>query len=183
MPDSSLIPFDANLANSISYVVKVGGGSKRISFQFAPKILSETNSSRWMEQDILGIEPLRVFWGATGRTIMIEWEYVATDRTFTGSRIASILRDLKSYFFEFKKTTYPIVEVKYMEVIPIITKFRLRDVNITYSPEIVDNGGQHPLHTKVSTKLQLATSVGSEAEQEAKLVNGALLPNVPSQWY
>lgn len=181
MPDSSLVPFDAKLARSVSYVVKVGGGGKNIEFQFAPKILHESNSSRWQESDIFGVEPLRIFWGATGREIMVEWEYVATDKQWDGTKIAGILRDLKSYFFEFKQTTYPIIELKYMQIIPTVTKFRLRNADITYSPEIVD--GFFPLHTKVSTKLQLATSVGSKSEQEAKMKNNALLPNIPAEWY
>lgn len=182
MGDSSLVPFDAKLAKSVSYVVKAGG-AKMIEFQFAPKILSESNSSRWQESDIFGVEPLRIFWGASGREILVEWEYVATDKQWTATKIAGIVRDLKSYFFEFKQTTYPIVELKYMEVIPTVTKFRLRNADITYSPEIVDNGGIYPLHTKVATKLQLATSVGSKDEQQAKMKNNALLPPTPAEWY
>jgi hypothetical protein len=115
MPDSSLGSFDSNLASSCVFKTIEG---KQLSFQFAPKFTSESNSSRWQEDDIYGIEPLRIFWGAAGRKVNMEWEYIATDIIFTGAKIAQELRDLKAYFFKFKVLEYPIVMVKYMHVLP-----------------------------------------------------------------
>ena len=77
----------------------------------------------------------------------------------TGAKIAGMLRTLKSYFYDFVNDHYPIVKVKYLDVLPEETKFRMNDVSIEYGPEILDN---YPVYTKVSTKLTLATSLHTE---------------------
>ena len=182
MPDSSLIPFDKKAAEDIVFKVLE---AKEIKFQFAPKIVSDTNTSAWLEEDVWGQELLRIHKGSIGRRVVFEWEYVASDNTFTGTRIGGILRDLKSYFFDFKKSKrYPVVTVRYMAVIPKLTFFRLRDVNIQHGPELVRNGDLYPLHTKVSATLELALSGQASSDRGATKVNvPPVNQTVKPEWY
>jgi hypothetical protein len=157
MADSSLVPFDAKIANNVTFKVL---GRANIRFQFVPRIVSDSNSSLWLEKELWAIEPLRVHKGSSGRRITMNWEYIATDNVFTPDTIWNILNRLKSYFYDFKRDVYPVVQIKYPVLIPIETNFRLRDINITHGDEIVgnDNGDPCPLHTKVSASLELATA-------------------------
>ena len=167
MADSSLITFDKQLIQGIVFRVFLDG--KKINFQFAPKIVSDANTSAWDEHDIWSIELLRIHKGSVGRRIVMEWEYVATDSKFTGSYIATELRKLKTYFFAFDENTYPVIEMKYTHIVPVITYFRLRDLNIQHSPELVKQGDtSYPLHTKVSCTLELATSARGPTSAKGK---------------
>ena len=175
--DSNLAPFDAKIPVSMKVL-----GLYTIEFQFPPKISHETNSSSWRETDILAIELLRIFRGSVGRRITVEWEYIASGSVWTGSRIASNLRFLKSYFFEFKFQQYPVVQFKYTLIVPEPMNFRLRDLNINYGPELVN--GYYPLYTKVVATLELATRVSSpESPEDLPKVNVPPLQEVQSMWY
>lgn len=186
MGDSCLIPFDQQTADEVVFNVLTGQGG--IDFQFPPKIISDSNSSLWQEEELWAIELLRIHKGSQGRKINFEWEYVATDSIFNGSFIAATLRMLKSYFFQFSRVEYPVVEVDYTAVIPTTTFFRLRDVNIQHGRELVNNGSTYPLYTKVNATLELATSVGSARTSGARGTGEKIkVPpvNIPvnSQWY
>jgi len=115
-----------------------------------------------MEIDIWSYELLRIYKGSIGRRVNMEWEYIATDKKWTGAKIAEELRNLKTYFFGFDDKEYPVVKVKYTHVIPVAIDFRLRDINIQYGPELVLQGGiAYPLYTKVNVTLEVATDLGS----------------------
>ena len=117
----------------------------------------------------------------------MEWEYLASDPKFTSKKISNELRKLKSYFFEFGKERfnmiYPKIDVKYTEVIPVITPFRLRDLSITYSEELINNNGWHPLHTKVSPDLELVTLVSNEEQGKEGIVVNSGVANTQWEWY
>lgn len=155
MADSSLVEFDRQLAESAQMFVL----GQKIEFQFAPRILSDSNSSNWMEKDIWAIEPLRIHTGSSGRRISVEWEYIATDNVFTAPKINQQLKTLKSYFFKFTSKEYPVVKFKFSGIVPIETLFRLRDSNISHGVEYVKSDSMFfPLYTKVSANLELATA-------------------------
>lgn len=186
--DHSLGEFDRKVLDQIDFILY---NEKTIYFQFPPKIIGETNSSVWIEKDQWAIEALKIHTGSVGRHIRMEWEYIATDNTWDAKNIANNLRNLKSYFYEFgfmagKARVYPLVYVRYMQIIPVITDFRMRDLNITYSEEIVENNGLHPLHTKVSVELEVATNLSAmgkdEVTGEPKIIAGALL-SIKPEWY
>jgi len=170
MPDSSLRQFDKKLAEQCWFKLY---NSKRIEFQFAPKLVSENNSSLWMEVPQWSYEPLRIHKGSQGRRVNMEWEYLASDRKFNCSKVGLELKKLKSYFFEFEiknKRIYPTVQVRYTKTIPQNTQFRIRDVNITFGPEIIENQGIHPLYTKVAVLLELATNLATKTS-DPKIIN------------
>lgn len=187
MPDSSLNTFDAKIVDSCKFTINTSSGSDiSIEFQFAPKITSDSNSSEWLTEDVWSIEPLNIHKGSSGRKISMEWEYVATDPNFTGTKIAGILRKLKTYFFEYDQpaTWYPIVKVQYTEVIPILTHFRLKDCQISHGPEITDQGGKlYHLYTKVSVKLELATNLANPLSEGDPLIEIDPLKSVVPEWY
>jgi hypothetical protein len=184
MPDTSLVQFDAIRASNARF--KVGGVN--IRFQFAPKIISESNSSLWLEKDMWAIEPLRIHKGSSGRKLTMEWEYVASDRGFNCTAVAVEIRKVKKYFFEFSNKEYPVAIVKFSEVIKIATPFRIRDLNVTYGPELIDNSGVHPLYSKVSVQLELATNLNTEESRSSalskdpKIDQGPLTGAIPD-WY
>lgn len=179
MPDSSLAAFDAQLAASASMTVL---GAVKISFQFAPRVVSDSNSSEWLEQDLWGIEPLKIHKGSGGRKLTVEWEYIATDNQFSASNIATILRGLKSYFFLFKRGTYPVVKFKFSEVVPDAMNFRMMNCQITHGPEMVMSGGKfYPLYSKVSVNLELATKINVPGEPPK--VSEPPLLGAQATWY
>jgi hypothetical protein len=179
MADSSLVQIDRIAVSKIRF--KLNNGHE-IRFQFPPKITQESNSSTWEEKDLWAIEPLYIHKGSSGRKITMKWEYVATDPSWDAQRIGNMLRDLKSYFFEFKRELYPVAEVSFGTVIPIPTNFRIYDVSIAYSDELINNNGIHPLHTTVTVSLGLATKVNESTTKESKLEVPPLGDAIP-QWY
>ncbi len=156
-PNYGLTQFDQKLITKISFVLNNNQG--KIDFQFVPRITSESNNSLWHEENMAAIEPLKTVMSAGGRKINMEWEYLATDGVWDCARVGNTLRKLKSYFFEFKQKPYPVAIIKYTHVIPENINFRIADVNISYSNEIVENNGFHPLHTKVVVSLEMATTI------------------------
>jgi hypothetical protein len=205
MGDSSLCEYDAALAGSAQLIIvspvgssfssgaasgQLGGAglstntqNSGIEFQFAPTIVSESNGLNFQKTDLFSHEPLAILATATGRKINVEWEYFATDKNFTGKKIASILRTLKSYFFTFKFIRYPLVKFKYMYVLPVLTDFRMMSCNITYSPEKVNSGGgYYPIWSKVGIELELATTLSNPQKPPAKNVAPGLKPVRPD-WY
>jgi len=182
--DDSLSPRDKKILDSAVFELY---NKQKIEFQFPPKILSDSNQSVWFEVDVWSIEPARIHKGSNGRRIKMEWEYLASDPKFTSKKISNELRKLKSYFFEFGKERfnmiYPKIDVKYTEVIPVITPFRLRDLSITYSEELINNNGWHPLHTKVSTDLELVTLVSNEEQGKEGIVVNSGVANTQWEWY
>jgi hypothetical protein len=192
MPDSSLDSFDAKLARTAFFeVATVGGGKNETLFQFAPKIISESNSSLWLEKDMWAIEPLRIHKGSSGRKLVMEWEYIASDQNFSCRVVSDEIRKIKKYFFEFASSAgaiYPLAVVKFSRVIPIETKFRIRDLNVTYGPELVNNDGIHPLYSKVSVQLELATNLNLETSRSSALdktpkIDAAELGGAVVGWY
>jgi hypothetical protein len=170
MSDSCLNQFDRKVVDLCSFYISLGSGDEKIEFQFPPRVMSDQNQSEWMPIDVWGMEPLKIHKGSGGRKISMEWEYVATDHIFNGSKVASICRKLKSYFFKFPKawSYYPIVKIKYGEMIPDQITFRLMNVNMTHSPEMTDNGGiMYPIYTKVAISIEMVTDI-SDANSKGK---------------
>lgn len=185
MPDLVLCEFDNNLTESAMMWVDLDGERDRIYFQFPPKIVTDTNTSSWLEADVWSIEPLRIHSGSQGRRIGVEWEYIATDSVFTGKKIAENIRILKRYFFEFTREYYPVIWFKYSHIVPVETQFRLRDFASSFGPEIVKDGKDYyPLYAKVNVTLELATDnkVRDERELEAKVKEDPLR-SVVLEWY
>lgn len=178
--DSSLVQVDKDIVESAFLLVNE---QYEIAFQFAPHVVREGNASRWKEKDVWGIEPLKIHTGSDGRKISVEWEYIATDSTFTGERIAKECRNLKSYFFEFKQDRYPVVEFVYTQILPDGPKYRLMNVDIAYGPELVKSGSEfYPLHTKVSIAIELATKINL-GNQSPKVEEEPLPGQVNPKWY
>lgn len=183
MPDSSLAPFDAQLAAGAVLKNLVNGAT--IPFQFAPRVTSQSNTSLWLEKDLWSIEPLKIHKGSGGKKLSIEWEYIATDTTFTGAKIAQIIRDLNAYFFEFRRGTYPLVQFSFGEVVPNGPNFRLMQADVSYGPEIAQNGGKaYYVYTKVSASLEMASNLKAPAggTGQPKLTVQPV-KSISPQWY
>jgi hypothetical protein len=183
--DFSLSQEGRSIIDECAFVLVNG---KEVEFQFPPRVKSDSNSSTWEEQDLWSIEPLKIHHGSSGRRISMEWEYLASDPKWTVTEINTQLRNLRSYFFEFSRKTYPVAAVKCGGVIPIATKFRIMDVNVAYSDELIDNGGIGPLHYKVTTTLELATNLSklgtpTDAEKEQEKLNVQPLGKAQFDWY
>ena len=160
MSDFSLSEEGRSIIDSCAFVLNNG---HTVRFQFPPRVKSDSNSSNWKETDLWSIEPLKIHKGSAGRKVSMEWEYIASDPKWTVPLINTMLRNLRSYFFEFVKGVYPVAAVKCGGAIPVVTLFRIMDVNITYSDELINNGGIGPLHYKVTVSLELATKLSTES--------------------
>jgi len=181
--DNSLDAYDKK--TEITFTVDMNGaggsGGVEINFQFPPKILSESNESLWMPFDVWSAQAVRIQQGAAGRKITMEWEYLVS-REWGPTDIAFELINLKKYFYDFNDEFYPLVHIRYTEVISITTDFRLMALNIIYSPEIVSgdasagSNGTFPLHTKVSCQLMLAFNLGELQMQKP-------LRGITTLWY
>lgn len=164
MADSSLAPIDLKMATLP--ILSVYG--IKIDFQFPPKITGETNA--WVvgeQENLLSYGPLKVLAGMAGRTINVEWEYIATDNKFSGKIITGHLRNLKQYYFAFRakgskqNAIHPVVQFKYGAVVPDLVNFRMMNLTITYGPELVVQGGDlFPLYSKAAIVLELASTLG-----------------------
>ena len=184
MPDSCLVAYDAQLAQSASLQVVVGGGGGvPIDFQFPPKIVSDTNNSMWNEWHMTGIEPIPYHTGSGGRKLVVEWEYIATGDGYDGPAIAEILRALKSYFFDFQIGDMPIVKFQYSGVVPDAIDFRLMQCQITHGPEMVGSGSSaYPLYTKVQISISMVTTGSAPDDPEPKNPQAPLQAVQPT-WY
>lgn len=179
MPDSSLAPVDRNIAGTAIFIVPTGTD---VVFQFPPRVTGESNSSIWPGQDAVSHQPVKIHMGSSGRSVNMEWEYIATDPSFSGVRIAEILRGLKAYFFKFEIEQYPLVKVKCGSSIPELTDFRLMNLQITHGQELVVSGeGFYPVHTKVAVTLELADTVSDESGVPKIDVDN--LQSVNPRWY
>jgi hypothetical protein len=154
--DSSLVGFDKTLLGNIKFSLNNGYS---VAFQFVPKIKSESNNSDWKETDFLGNDKLKLRLGSGSKKISMEWEYVCTDSKWNAKEIVTNCHNLKSYFFEYTDKLYPVAKITY-GVLMKDMMCRIMSVDITYSDEVVDNGGVHPLHTKVSVSLEMAHDIG-----------------------
>lgn len=98
MSQSQLTKFEQGLLKTARLdVMPKTGITYHIDFQFPPKIISETNSMEWKTKDqIMASGPFVIQMGAHGRSLEVEWEYIATDNKFTPKFIAEMLRKLKS---------------------------------------------------------------------------------------
>lgn len=166
--DFSLAAEARSIIEECAFVLNNG---HTVDFQFPPRVKSDSNSSLWQEKEQVSIEPVKTHMGSSGRKISMEWEYIASDPQWTVPEINKMLRNLRSYFFEFSGEVYPVAAIKCGAVIPVATKFRIMDVSIAYSDELIDNDGIGPLYYKVTVSLELATnlSTGDKPEDPPKL--------------
>jgi hypothetical protein len=177
--DSSLVPFCKALTSSAIFIVLEGQSEQDVvEFQFPPKIVSDSNSSDWLEVDIWSFETMKIHKGSSGRKVNMEWEYIATDRVFNAKKIQGEIHKLKSYFFEFNGTDYPIVRINYTEILREVP-MRLRDLSVSHGPEIINNNGLYPLYTKVAVTMDLATPLSKSGDSDKP--KNALAPMITSE--
>jgi hypothetical protein len=84
-----LTQIDKDLAESVEFLIgtntffnKQDPGQGKVSFQFPPKILSDSRSADWKGQGegVLGMEPLKVFTAAGERTFSLTWSYIVDNK-------------------------------------------------------------------------------------------------------
>jgi hypothetical protein len=189
MSQSQLTSFDQKLLDSAEMRVQPKAGvSKIVKFQFPPKITSESNSAGWKPEDTQGYQPIQIHTGSSGRAIEVEWEYIATDNVFTPEFIALQLRNLKTYFFEFKfggvGTYMPVIAFKYTAIMPSEIKCRVTNASITYGPELVMQGGKYyPLYSKAAVSLVMHTQGAGDGKPPTQKFATNLAAEVKPEWY
>jgi hypothetical protein len=178
--DSSLVGFDKTLLGNIKFSLNNGYS---VAFQFVPKIKSESNNSNWKDADLVSNDQMKLRMGSGSKKISMEWEYVCTDKTWNATKIATNCRNLKSYFFEFTNTLYPVAKITY-GILMQDMMCRIMSVDIAYSDEVVDNGGVHPLHTKVIASLEMAHDIGDPLKPgQSGGLKDKPLQRVKFDWY
>ncbi len=184
--DESLDVYDQQLTDSALFFLALAGpNAVQIEFQFPPRLTNESNSAEWETSDLWSIENLKIHKGSSGRKLSLEFEYLASSSIWNPDKISANLRALKSYYYEFQEDKYPLVRLKYSAVVPIMTDFRLMNVNATYSKEIFGLGvSSHPLHTQVVCALELSTNLqgGGSHAPDPKQTQYPLI-KVEPLWY
>ena len=101
---------------------------------------------------------------------------------FTPETVHDTISQIKEYFYEaFKGTEFPLVTInKLYGIITTQTTWRMTNVNVVYSEELIKIGKWYPLHTKVTIDLKSTTQI--EAEGKPYTSNGPLgKPDI--SWY
>lgn len=190
MSQSQLTSFDQKLLESAElYITPSAGKRYKIDFQFPPKIISESNSATWKPDNVMGAQPINIHEGSSGRAMIVEWEYIATDNVFTPKNIAKMLQMLKSYFFEFDfgkvGSWMPVIIFNYSGVMSGNPSFRVINTSITYGPEMIAQDGVFfPLHSIVNISMELATQGAGKGGTPATQSFARNLRREPKpEWY
>lgn len=183
-----LIQHDKDLLDKMQIIIAPSGvsnvqsspvGSGRDAFelcpanvQFPPKLMSDSKSANWKEKEVGAYEPIAVWFGAGSRDIKIELEYVVPSKIWTPKKVAGITRDIKRYFYKARLAAqfdvYPVVQIKWFDIVPSVANFRLIDYSAEFSDNIINyDGGIWPQHTKISMALKMQTRVSIESGPES----------------
>lgn len=177
-----LIEFEAQPDPISSWPSGNGGGPGRLKLQFPPRIVSDSKSANWQEENKGSYEPLLIWLGSNARKITLELTYIVDGNQFTTATIANITKTVKAYFYREiqDNQNIPIVKMVVYNHMDTGTKadFRLLDANITHGDTIIkDNAGTFPLLTKITINAALVTQIQSKQEIPS-------LENVPPPaWY
>lgn len=146
-----------------------------INFQLPPRITGDSKRAEWKEVPVASYEPLAYWMGADARKISLQFEYVVTSKSNSGTSKWNIdyindqLKKLKSYFYTtitqgIKK--YPLVKLNLYDYSPKadsgpdrLGTWRMFDIDIKpEGPILLD--GSHSFHLKhtVTTNLALVTA-------------------------
>jgi hypothetical protein len=156
-------------------------------FQFPPKIISDSKQAKWQFHHKTGYEPVAVFWGAESRRITLKAEWVVYNE-WSPSKINNALLNIKSHLYLVGAavvTRAPFVEMSVYRIAPDRSTWRLMDVSLQYSEEMVDIGKDAwPLHTEANLSLELFTQGGNITDKEQHENGIKALPVVPKDtWY
>lgn len=158
------------------------------TLQFPPKVLKDGKTANFKEQNAQSYEPFKLYSGSGPRILVIECQWVAGGQ-FPPSTIQNTLGNVKGYFYTgylgSGVVTYPAVIItKLYQIINTRTSWRMTNLDITYSEELVQINSQYfPLHSKMTMSLESATQLGNIGGGDT-LIPAANLESAPSpQWY
>jgi hypothetical protein len=166
---------DRRLARSVRFQIGTGEfinrddpREGRVSFQFPPKILSDSRSGSWDEggaKGILGMEPFKVFTSANERTFALSWSYIidnAPGATWDSIRVKNEINRIRGYFSNLlsDRTTANqnklIVNFNYpLYTGPKTWTCRVTSVDVKYGDCLVTDGFVHPLRTDITADMRL----------------------------
>jgi len=198
-----LNPIDQEITNSINLQVlgAVGGGGTSIPIQYPPKFFADSKQSNWDGKDQGAYEPIRTYKGSEARSLQLKLYYVVTGGIWTPTRIASIGRDIRSYYYNtvrFGLKEYPIVRLNAYEIVPQSggqqMTLIMMNTSASYSEELVRFGGKtFPLRTEYTLDLESATRIGpisavagqlgSFGQAAIKIQSNILAPSPQPEWF
>lgn len=191
--------FDQDLVKAVSFEILVNpvsgfevGGSGKIPFQFPPRIMEDTKSIRWEEENKRTYEPIAIFMGSDARKISIEATYIVTGGSvnnykFDAFGVAAITKNIKAYGYPKSANTAPILRLNmYEQVEGGGATFRITDISFSHGETLISTGGAisftFPLLTKVKIGAALFTKIGSPSGDKKQDV--PTLPQTPiAGWY
>jgi hypothetical protein len=184
-----LTQIDKDLAESVQFRIGIGNQINqddpkegKVSFQFPPKILSDSRSADWKGQGegILGMEPFKVFTTAGERTFSLTWSYILDNKEgsqWDADRIKLETHRIRGYFSNIigadPKTLGPnflVVSFLYpLYTGPEFWTCRVTSVDVKYSDCLVVSAGRtrrtqspsgrssivHPLRTDITADMRL----------------------------
>jgi hypothetical protein len=181
------------------YVQPVSGiGSNTIPIQFPPRITNDTKSRQWKEaHNAASWEEIVTFSTATAREIGIQLTYVVTGGEWSARKIASTVRDLRSYFYATVNSgdIVPVYIIQMYDMVPpsprtggIRQTFRGKSISVKPSDTLIRDTSEgepviYPLKVEVNLSLALITQINDEKFQKSQYAFTNLEPKPPQEWY
>lgn len=161
------------------------------TLQFPPKITKDGKSGIFDEQDLGAYEPLPIYKGAKSRELGLEFQWVM-GAYFVPEEVHFTISSMKDYYYGAfisvaGGSRFPIVTIeKLYEVITQTSTWRMTDLNITYSEELIKvTGIWYPLHVKVAISLKSTTKIAMDLgnSQKSPLTMDGPLSAPSLLWY
>jgi len=157
----------------------------KIEFQFPPKITSDSKSSKWKLKWQNSYEPYAVWLGAEARRITLAADYVVHGE-WGADKVQKQITNAKGHLYKHGGKTgpnAPYATLNMYGIAPDGSTWRVSDVNIKYSQELIRDGIIWPLHSKLTIRLDLFTQ-GAPLQGGDPLNKVEGLPEKPEElWY
>ncbi len=157
------------------------------NIQFPPIITKDSKNGNWETRDSSSYEPISFLKSSNPRNLGIKFEWVAGGN-WPPERIHSIIDDVKSYFYlvyiaKFDSNYPAVIITKLYGLITQRTSWRMNNVEVTYSPELIKIGGKwYPLHTTLNLDLLSVTQIkGGISGPMTSITN--IVDKVEPGWY
>jgi hypothetical protein len=158
------------------------------TLQFPPKITKDSKGGTFDEQYRGAYEPLPIYKGASSRELGLEFQWVIGGG-FVPDEVHHTISQIKEYFYKAfisagGSKKFPLVTInKLYCIITTRSTWRMHDVNVVYSEELIKVAGKwYPLHVKVTINLKSTTQIGSSSGDKPYAPSGPLAkPDIT--WY
>jgi hypothetical protein len=186
-----LSPMDQKAISNTDLELYIDGErTETVLFQFPPKVVSDSKSGKWEVTFKWSYEPVAVWKGSEPREIKLDARYIVHNVGGWGAKqIQNQILAIKSHFYQWTSgragSKAPYMKLYIYKIAPYGSTWRLINLDITYSEELVYSDGMFwPLESKVSMSCALFTGGAPIKNQKDAYVAIKGLPKIPKpEWY